>query len=580
MEKLSLIFISWAVGYGGMWAGKWLVSVLFGYSDVITSVIGSIMTRTSTVDGYGREFKYAELFKAICSHFDSPLARFGIIYAFFAIIYRLASPGRDKYPKSYWLPLAVQALLPFLWYLALSNHSYVHNFFTYRTLSVSIFSLLCIVPGCCKADVSGDIRLLKQGGRTAAVVLSSIAIGFAALLAVYVIPTDNMEKHLSESVETFQREGSGPVSDIMGVETRLDNYTDALMLLSAAYSGDESIIDKSINVYRYSLSPGEDTVVSLISCYGEGTAAVTVAFERFWHGYLLFLKPALWMMNYGQIRLVNAALLAICTGFLIIAMIRKGLRGYIIPYILSILLIDPFAIARSIQYSTVYYVATLASLYMLIKLDAFNDSKCKLYMFFTAVGCATSFFDLLTWPLATFGLPSIIMICTDKAETKAKIRMLIQSLAWWFTGYIGVWAGKWILATIIGGNNIVLDAVKTALFRSPIKDNGGFPLSLFEVIGDNLRHFIAPAGAAFILYILFTLFKRFSKNKEDELKADIACNGLPLVFLALIPFVWYGFLGNHSYVYHWFTYREMAVSAFALLSILPVPLSIKPKQKT
>lgn len=40
------------------------------------------------------------------------------------------------------------------------------------------------------------------------------------------------------------------------------------------------------------------------------------------------------------------------------------------------------------------------------------------------------------------------------------------------------------------------------------------------------------------------------------------------MFVALLPFVWYVLLPQHSSVHCWFTYRNMAVSVFAVLSYL------------
>ena len=45
--------------------------------------------------------------------------------------------------KSMVLSFAVVILLPFAWYAVLKNHSYVHDYMTYRNLAVTIFATLC-----------------------------------------------------------------------------------------------------------------------------------------------------------------------------------------------------------------------------------------------------------------------------------------------------------------------------------------------------------------------------------------------------------------------------------------------------
>ena len=134
--------------------------------------------------------------------------------------------------------------------------------------------------------------------KLAVLVTLSAITGFLLLILVYLLPTAPMEENVTASVEIFRREGTYPVTDIMGVDTRLDNFTDALMLLSASYPGEENALEKTLKVYRYAVPPETDPVLTLVSHYGDGAAASHTAYERYWHGYLLTLKPALSILNY------------------------------------------------------------------------------------------------------------------------------------------------------------------------------------------------------------------------------------------------------------------------------------------
>ena len=42
------------------------------------------------------------------------------------------------------IPYMLICLIPFTWYMVLRNHSYIHISFTYRALSVAVFSFLCM----------------------------------------------------------------------------------------------------------------------------------------------------------------------------------------------------------------------------------------------------------------------------------------------------------------------------------------------------------------------------------------------------------------------------------------------------
>lgn len=138
----------------------------------------------------------------------------------------------------------------------------------------------------------------RLGLKLCSLVVFMIILGFLLLLAVYGLPTAPMEKNLAESAELFLREGSYPVTDILGTDSRLDNYTDALMLLTAAYPGDESLTDRALKAYRYTTAANEDPTLVITAHYIDGKEVEPVSYERYWHGYLIMLKPLLLLFDY------------------------------------------------------------------------------------------------------------------------------------------------------------------------------------------------------------------------------------------------------------------------------------------
>ena len=59
------------------------------------------------------------------------------------------------------LPILVISIYPILWYIVLANHSYMHFWFTYRSLGVTVFAVLSFMM------YSIDIDKLKNklGGK-------------------------------------------------------------------------------------------------------------------------------------------------------------------------------------------------------------------------------------------------------------------------------------------------------------------------------------------------------------------------------------------------------------------------------
>ena len=66
------------------------------------------------------------------------------------------------------------------------------------------------------------------------IVIALALIGYILLVAVYCIPTSKMEVQMKESCDVFGKEGSY-ISVMSSPNSKLDNFTDALMLLTASH---------------------------------------------------------------------------------------------------------------------------------------------------------------------------------------------------------------------------------------------------------------------------------------------------------------------------------------------------------
>ena len=144
-----LLSISWAIGYGLLWVTKWvLCSILTGY-DALGDALGAASMRTSTsggelsqpisrFDAIKRNVNFAFPWWSKLFILAGALAALG---TFIALATRGNKETRQK-TLSLTLGLFFIALLPIVWYFALSQHSYVHTWFTYRNLMLSVNSLI------------------------------------------------------------------------------------------------------------------------------------------------------------------------------------------------------------------------------------------------------------------------------------------------------------------------------------------------------------------------------------------------------------------------------------------------------
>lgn len=147
--KLS---IAWFAGYGVCWVSKWLISDALGSGSVFFDALNQAALRsgTSVYEGVGDTTITISGFNAVYRNFAmcfsrSLIAALGILVAALPCHLKCTHRSINRRYFQLLLPLAIVALLPYLWYLALPNHSFVHSWFTYRAQMVTLAALLVAV---------------------------------------------------------------------------------------------------------------------------------------------------------------------------------------------------------------------------------------------------------------------------------------------------------------------------------------------------------------------------------------------------------------------------------------------------
>lgn len=142
--------LSWALGYGGMWAFKWLINgVCFGW-DVLYGVFTQIGLRAS--DNGGTLSRFAVLLENL----DVILAKKSYLLLIGLTVLATLAPAARACLKARRATLDARALTLLLpaaaacaWILLTANHAHDHTYFTYRTLVVAVFSafacLSCLI---------------------------------------------------------------------------------------------------------------------------------------------------------------------------------------------------------------------------------------------------------------------------------------------------------------------------------------------------------------------------------------------------------------------------------------------------
>lgn len=397
-------------------------------------------------------------------------------------------------------------------------------------------------------------------------VLAAMLIGALLLSAVCMLPTEAMERNLEKSAGVFAEEGIYPELSPW-CTSQLDSTTDALILMISAWESDEHPVIQAMSGTRGTLSTVEAASDELAAHYGDGISFDgTDPYYQYWHGYQLVIRPLLSLMDYSSIRIFNGI---VQTGLLVILcllMRKKGLGRYILPYLAAVAMLMPLAIAMSLQFSSCYYILTLGSLALLLKQDSLEKSDGLLFLY---IGIATAYFDFLTYPVATLGIPAVfyfcIWKCTGIRDTFCRGVKICFS---WAVGYVGMWSGKWLLGSLILKQNILSVAAGKLTERSSA--DAGLIGNIRAALSANLRSFLhTPATLAAILLavILLVLLIRELQKKRTGLK-QVAVSFFPFAILAIVPIAWYMVTAQHAVIHHWFTNKALAVSVFAGLAAL------------
>ncbi len=397
--------------------------------------------------------------------------------------------------------------------------------------------------------------------------------GTLLLYGVFLLPEEPMKENVARSHEIFNYEGIYP--QIIGgyKASQLDNFTDSVMLSHAIVADyGRSLTEQVMNVAR--IEYPERSMVQSLNDYANDVdhsrdTGSMVTYPRYWHGYLVLLKPLLLLFDYGDIRYLNMILQTLL--FLIFVWKGNKLFGkrFVLSSMLMLLVLNPISEALSLQFSWVYYIALLGGLFLMISIEKNKSflNDWRLPLFFIVVGAATSYFDFLTYPLFTFGICAVILL--GYLEKKEKEKFVAKSVtcgvkcgAAWGFGYLGMWSGKWLIASILLKENIVLNAWNQITIRSSAVSEDKEIITFLDVLIRNIRVLVKWPIVLLVIGVFIWLIGRIIKTGLTEKRKILLTQVVPYLIVILLPVAWYAVTMNHSYAHYWFTYRELAISAF------------------
>ena len=367
------------------------------------------------------------------------------------------------------------------------------------------------------------------------------------------------------------------------MHSRVDNFTDAIMLMKAAYPvypvDDNSMMLMNVtpvDVLLWSIannpswhlvdsSPVKTLTLAMENPQPESLETVW-CYPLYWHGYLVILKPALTFFNVADLRLLNLywQMFLIATALILIYK-KLGLRE-MYAFLLVIAVINPVTTAMNFQNTDIFCIMLLATIFILWKNEFLLRGKNYLY-FFLIIGIVTTYFDFLTYPIVSLGIPLCVCVMINRkffcdAELKGVLTKLFSySFAWGF-GYGGMWAGKWSVAYILAGyKDVFKAAINQILYRSSLSE-GEITFITLDIFKRNFdAMFSGPLTIILGLLIILFLCLLIIKRQKISVTKSIA---VTFLFIAVLPLLWYLVVKNHSYVHPFLAYRDLSITIFGL----------------
>ena len=411
---------------------------------------------------------------------------------------------------------------------------------------------------------------MKKFLKIIAGVALSIFIGAALMILIYSLPTERVVQNVREGLPLYEREGTYP-SWALGEHSKLDNFTDAIILLEVTHPIKNTVDSAMLNP-RFGLRQDEEPVDALIKVLrGDTTGLHEIIYPRYWHGYLVVFKPLLMIMKVNHLRM----LLAYVDFILFVAalmMFQKVLgRVYAFAFAAAVMVLNLVSVSMSFQFSSIYIVTLTAIIFMLKKNNRLFGDDLYNY-FFAAIGIIVAFTDFLTYPIFSVGLPLTVFYLLNRRELLKKnlahvLKLMTGLLISWGVGYVGMWSGKWLISQILTGHETFTDAIHQIFVYSQINNaltQAGWQISSLGAVQRNIAVFGHGPIRIFIFVAIIFLLYFLIRYRNVLTRRKI----LPYLFPAALPFVWYAVASGHSHIHAFFTYRGLAATVFALFCMV------------
>jgi len=373
---------------------------------------------------------------------------------------------------------------------------------------------------------------------------------------------DRIREHVEASVDQLYDEGVYHSITPKLAGAQLDNYTEALYLNQALVGkNDAPVMDCILEGYQFeppATVEYQDPIVKLKSAVEDSESAVLVPEnKRFFNGYTVVMKLLLEVTHYSGIRQINLYLGLFLFLILLWGMLKRGLQRYIIPTVVSLLLIHPVTMALNMA-SFGFFICMMVPCVGMLWMKKETLEK-RGWLLFGITGATTYYFNMNYIQLLSFGVPVLFyFLLTGVPQKPMKLLWKLAELFFcWMVGLVGMMVFKWVVYAIMKDPQIFSEMLDQFFFRTGLSKGSRMDAIIhnFNIAFENNWWNLLE-----VLFVAGTVMRRILRKEKFTFSLSEA---LLILVMILLPMGRYFILSNHVLVHGWTTYRLLLIPVFA-----------------
>ncbi len=409
----------------------------------------------------------------------------------------------------------------------------------------------------------------------------SIAILTAAMVGTARIPFEKIVKNIASSAELLceRRVFFSFMENVY--PSKIDRYADSITV-SIANQLDSDTPLRAVMTASYYYTPDKNENDNLMDSLIEGYYP-NQQYLRYWHGSAGVIRFLLMFTDLRGIYILHAVLMGVLLLLLTVQLFRHRFFAAGCGMLVSMIAVSVWFVPFSLEYTWTFLVM-LVTCICAVHLTVHEKNRL-LGPLFLLSGIVTNFLDFLTTETLALLMPLLMILAIRRTQNKlepnrAAYLECLKLCVIWGIGYAGMWVMKWVLASAVLHENVMPYIQEHIAER--LNDTGEMSLIpyLLQALWRNLKCLFPfayefPGVLAFIIIALVLPFVIMENARKSIDKKMLRMYAL----IALVPYIRYLILHNHSYIHFFFTYRAQAATILALFLMAAEIIEWKREEK-